>query len=156
MRKTRSTEAVRAVLRRAAQEASHCGRDYLGTEHILIGLAEEQESIAGQVLRSLGVEPGRIRRELEQLIRAGAVAAKEEESIEVELVGPLPLELRQALEKVIQACEAQAPDLVEELSQADEALAPSLRLNGWGAVGVYAREEARRLYHTDVGPEHWL
>ncbi|WP_052847351.1 Clp protease N-terminal domain-containing protein [Streptomyces avicenniae] len=45
-----------------ATEAIALGHNYIGCEHLLIGLASEPEGVAGQVLRELGAEPKAVRR----------------------------------------------------------------------------------------------
>lgn len=56
-----SAPATRA-LEAALGEATALGHDYVGCEHLLLGLAAEEEGAAGRVLRSLGAEPRLTRR----------------------------------------------------------------------------------------------
>ncbi len=55
----------------ARQEAQHFSHDYIGTEHILLGLVEEQISVAVSVLKNLDVDLKKIRHEVEQLVSEG-------------------------------------------------------------------------------------
>src|SRR5881296_1108009 len=48
------TPRVKKVLALAAKEARALNHNYVGTEHILLGLLREEEGVAGRVLRSLG------------------------------------------------------------------------------------------------------
>src|SRR6266516_4050894 len=51
----RSTEQARRVVELANEEAGAAGQDYVGTEHLLLGLLREPDGVAGQVLAGLGV-----------------------------------------------------------------------------------------------------
>ncbi|HVB73475.1 MAG TPA: Clp protease N-terminal domain-containing protein [Ktedonobacteraceae bacterium] len=55
------TKRVRHVLTLAQEEAQHFHHDYIGTEHLLLGLLRERESVASQVLNNLGIEVDRVR-----------------------------------------------------------------------------------------------
>jgi ATP-dependent Clp protease ATP-binding subunit ClpA len=57
----RFTEAARQVVVKAQEEARTLGHDWIGTEHLLLGLLFEQDQIAGRVLRSVGVTSERVR-----------------------------------------------------------------------------------------------
>ena len=50
------TPRAKKALELAVDEAQHLGHNYVGTEHILLGLMREVEGIAAQVLRSLGID----------------------------------------------------------------------------------------------------
>src|SRR5262245_42931054 len=65
------TPQARQALRRAAEEARRLGHDFVGTEHILLGLAREGAGLGGQVLVGLGVDLRVLRLEVEKLVRAG-------------------------------------------------------------------------------------
>ena len=58
------TPRVKKVLTLAAREARSLNYNYIGTEHLLLGLLREGEGIAAQVLRSLNVDADSIRREV--------------------------------------------------------------------------------------------
>jgi len=55
------TPRTKKVIELAADEARHLGHDYIGTEHLLLGLAREGEGIAAGVLQSLGVSLQNVR-----------------------------------------------------------------------------------------------
>ncbi len=56
------------ALQLAAEEARQLGHDYLGTEHLLLGLTKDKESLAVQILISLGVDLDQLRQEVINLI----------------------------------------------------------------------------------------
>jgi Clp amino terminal domain, pathogenicity island component len=58
------TPRVKQALRYAVEEAENRGQDYVGTEHLLLGLLREEETAATQILRNLGIPPDVVREEL--------------------------------------------------------------------------------------------
>ena len=54
----RYTNGVKNAWKFAAQEAAKLGSDYIGTEHLLIGIAHEGDSAGGKILNSLGITVG--------------------------------------------------------------------------------------------------
>jgi ATP-dependent Clp protease ATP-binding subunit ClpC len=67
----RFTDRARKVMQLARQEAARLNHEYIGTEHILLGLIQEGSGVAANVLRSLEVELSKIRHEIEKLVSAG-------------------------------------------------------------------------------------
>ena len=67
----RFTERARKVILFAKEEAKRCNHDYIGTEHILLGLVKEGEGVAAAVLTSLGLDSETIRVEVERLVQPG-------------------------------------------------------------------------------------
>jgi|SRR5687768_404341 len=65
------TERVRKVLALARQEAGRLRHEYVGTEHILLGLVAEGEGVAAAVLRNLRIDPDEIRESVEGLVKKG-------------------------------------------------------------------------------------
>src|SRR5512144_96244 len=57
----RFTQRARRVLSLAHQEAERARQGLIGTEHLLIGLIEEEGGVAGRVLREMGLEVERVR-----------------------------------------------------------------------------------------------
>jgi len=73
------TPRAKKVLELSLREALHLGHNYIGTEHILLGLLREGEGAAAQVLQRLGADLGRVRQQVLQLLSsrtAGAPAAR--------------------------------------------------------------------------------
>jgi ATP-dependent Clp protease ATP-binding subunit ClpC len=67
----RFTERARKVILLAKEEAKRFNHDYIGTEHILLGLIREGEGVAAAVLASFGLSPDKIRLEVERLVQPG-------------------------------------------------------------------------------------
>ncbi len=62
------TPRAKKVLELALREALSLGHNYIGTEHILLGLIREGEGVAAQVLVKLGAELTRVRQQVIQLL----------------------------------------------------------------------------------------
>jgi ATP-dependent Clp protease ATP-binding subunit ClpC len=67
----RFTERARKVIILAKEEARRFNHDYIGTEHILLGLIREGEGVAATVLQKMGVSLENIRLEVEKLVQPG-------------------------------------------------------------------------------------
>ncbi|MHC2994253.1 MAG: ATP-dependent Clp protease ATP-binding subunit [Candidatus Atribacteria bacterium] len=67
----RYTEKAKRAIMLAQEEAINFNHDYIGTEHILIGLAKEEEGVASQVLKELGVNVDKVVEKVEQLVGRG-------------------------------------------------------------------------------------
>jgi uncharacterized damage-inducible protein DinB len=67
----RFTERARAVLRLAQEEAQRFNHNYIGTEHILLGLVREGDGVAARVLTSMGIDLDRVRSAVEFIIGRG-------------------------------------------------------------------------------------
>ena len=67
----RFTDRARKVMQLANQEAQHLNHEYIGTEHILLGLIKEGSGVAANVLKNLGVDLRTIRLEVERIIQKG-------------------------------------------------------------------------------------
>lgn len=65
------TERARKVLSLAQEEAQRFQHNYIGTEHLLLGLVREGEGVAAKVLSSLGIELNRVRSSVEFIIGRG-------------------------------------------------------------------------------------
>jgi ATP-dependent Clp protease ATP-binding subunit ClpC len=67
----RFTQRARRVLSLAHQEAERMRHNYIGTEHLLLGLMREEGGVAGRVLRELGLEADRVQEIVERLTGPG-------------------------------------------------------------------------------------
>ena len=69
------TKRARRVLTYAQEEAVRLNHNYIGTEHLLLGLIREEEGMAAKVLRDLGVDQNRVRQIVEDIVGRGQAAA---------------------------------------------------------------------------------
>ena len=110
----RFNDRAKRVLAFAQDEAIHLKHNYIGTEHLLLGLVREGESVAANVLNSLGVELSKVRTAVEFIIGPGDAANMP--------TSPSEITISPRTKKVIEL----------------------------------AIDEARKLNHRHVGPEHLL
>ncbi len=67
----RFTDRARKVMQLANQEAQRFNHEYIGTEHILLGLVKEGSGVAANVLKNLEVDLRKIRLEVEKIVQTG-------------------------------------------------------------------------------------
>jgi hypothetical protein len=142
------TERVRMVLAMAREEAQRLDHEYVGTEHILLGLVREgergpSEGVATGVLRNLGADPQEIRRQINETVQHGKRPA----------TGPdLPYTAR--AKKVLELAMGEARDLHHNYVGSEHLLLGLLReergiaaqvLNAAGITRDMARAEILRL-----------
>jgi ATP-dependent Clp protease ATP-binding subunit ClpC len=65
------TDRARKVMALARKEAQRFNHDFIGTEHILLGLVQEGSGVAATVLKNLDVDSGKIRAEIEKQVQSG-------------------------------------------------------------------------------------
>ncbi len=90
------------VLQFAIEEARRMGHHYIGTEHLLLGLVRQDEGVAVEALRRMGVTPEQVRRQTRRVLQEGttrraitqpAGAAKKEPQAKTPLVDQLATDL---------------------------------------------------------------
>ncbi len=67
----RFTDRAKKVMNLARQEAQRFNHEYLGTEHILLGLVQEGSGVAANVLKNMGIDLNKIRTEVEKIVKTG-------------------------------------------------------------------------------------
>jgi ATP-dependent Clp protease ATP-binding subunit ClpC len=100
------TPRAKKVLELSSREAMQLGHNYIGTEHILLGLIREGEGVAAQVLVKLGADLPRVRQQVIQLLSGyvGGKEAGEQAGAETRLVRiSVPEDLRELEEQLAQA-----------------------------------------------------
>lgn len=75
---SRYTERAQRVIVLAQDEARRLNYDYVGTEHLLLGLIREGEGIAAKALQSLGIQLEQVRAEVEKMIGKGTASTRGE------------------------------------------------------------------------------
>jgi ATP-dependent Clp protease ATP-binding subunit ClpC len=74
MGKLPQTPRAKKVIEYAIEEARNLGHNYVGTEHLLLGLLREKDGVAAQVLMNLGLKLEEVREEVLNLLGAGVEA----------------------------------------------------------------------------------
>ncbi|MDA0803704.1 MAG: ATP-dependent Clp protease ATP-binding subunit [Planctomycetota bacterium] len=67
----RLTDRAKKVMALANQEAQRFNHEYIGTEHILLGLVKEGSGVGANVLKNLGIDLRKVRMEVEKLVKSG-------------------------------------------------------------------------------------
>jgi ATP-dependent Clp protease ATP-binding subunit ClpC len=143
------TERVRKVLAMAREEAARLHHEYVGTEHILLGLIREGEGVAATVLQNLNVELDEIQQKIEETVKKGKAA---------QATGPdLPYTSR--AKKVLELAMSEARELGHSYVGTEHLLLGLLReekgiaaqvLTDAGVNLEAARTETLRILGTDV------
>ena len=82
MGKLPQTPRAKKVIEYAIEEARNLNHNYVGTEHLLLGLLREHDGVAAQVLMNLGLKLEEVREEVLNLLGAGVESDEADESIE--------------------------------------------------------------------------
>lgn len=75
----RFSESARKVLTRAQGAAQRLGHNYIDTEHLLLGLAQQESGVASKVLANLGIPANKVQPAVEFLIGKGQKSSTTEE-----------------------------------------------------------------------------
>lgn len=147
----RITDRGRRIMRLANQEAQRLGCEYIGPEHILVGLIQEGSGLAAYLLKNLDVDLHKLRSDVEQAARL---------SNEPGAGARLPP--RPSGKKVIEHAMAEAHDLRHDYVGSEHILLGLLReaggaaqtaLSAQGVTLERAREELVKLFGPGLRPE---
>jgi ATP-dependent Clp protease ATP-binding subunit ClpC len=142
------TDRVRKVLAMAREEAIRLQHDYVGTEHILLGLIREGEGVAAAVLTNLNVDLDQIHESVDASVRKGKATIA---------LGELPYTSR--AKKVLEFAMAEARDFNHSYVGTEHLLLGLLReekgiaaqvLNSLGVTLEEARGETLKVLGSDV------
>ncbi len=142
------TDRVRKVLAMAREEAVRLQHDYVGTEHILLGLIREGEGVAAAVLMNLNVDLDQVQERTEEQVRRGKAGAT---------MGELPYTSR--AKKVLEFAVAEAREMSHSYVGTEHLLLGLLReekgvaaqvLESLGITLEQAREQTLKLLGTEM------
>src|ERR1700675_4267681 len=143
------TDRVRKVLQMAREEAARVHHEYVGTEHILLGLIREGEGVAAAVLTNLNVDLEDIQQKIEETVKKGKAAAA---------AGP-PLPYTSRAKKVLELAMSEARELNHSyvgtehlllgLLREEKGIAPHV-LTDAGVNLQQSRAETLRLLGSDM------
>ena len=94
----RFTDRARRVVVLAQEEARMLNHNYIGTEHVLLGLIHEGEGVAAKVLTELGISVETVRQQVEEIIGVGRVAPSGQIPFSPRSKKVLELSLRESLQ----------------------------------------------------------
>jgi len=144
------TDRVRKVLQMAREEAARLHHEYVGTEHILLGLIREGEGVAAAVLSNLNVDLEDIQQKIEETVKKGKAPAA---------AGPPDLPYTSRAKKVLELAMSEARELNHSYVGTEHLLLGLLReekgiaaqvLTDAGVNLEQARAETLRLLGSDV------
>ncbi len=118
------TERARRVLTLAQEEAQRFQHNYIGTEHLLLGLVREGEGVAAKVLTNLGVQLSDVRAAIEYIIGRG------------DHVAPGDIGLTPRAKKVIELAVDEAKLMKHQYIGTEHLLLGLIREEGGIAAGV--------------------
>ena len=159
----RLTEAASQVMELACAEAERLRHDYLGPEHVLAGLARQEDSRAAGILRASGLDVAAVRAGLDRLVAQGMLPARWRNKSD--LLSSLGVDL-DAVQRAIEdsfgtdaVCAAQQR-VLRRSSRREDLLICTNPLNGKAMLVKrafhMAGKEADALGQHDIGPEHLL
>ena len=144
------TDRVRKVLAMAREEAIRLQHDYVGTEHVLLGLIREGEGVAAAVLSNMNVDLDAVHEGVEESVRPGKATIA---------LGELPYTSR--AKKVLEYSMAEARELNHSYVGTEHLLLGLLReekgiaaqvLNSLGVTLEETRSETLRILGSEVAP----
>jgi ATP-dependent Clp protease ATP-binding subunit ClpA len=126
MGKLPQTPRVKKVIEYSIEEARNLNHNYVGTEHLLLGLLREREGVAAQILMNLGLKLEDVREEVHNLLRADCGTRTGVRTFP-EGVQHLPAEFRHALEMLVAEIAQLNRDQESAVAEQDFEKAASLR-----------------------------
>lgn len=85
--KTELSPSTKRILELAVEEARRMGQHYISTEHLLLGMARQNEGLAMDVLRKFGISAEQIRRQTRRMLKESPVAAAEKSPTQTQRKG---------------------------------------------------------------------
>src|SRR5512138_380165 len=122
----RFTQRARRVLSLAHQEAERMRQNTIGTEHLLLGLIQEEGGVAGRVLRDLGLEPDRVRELVERMSGFGSYRGGK-------------IDLSAGVQQVLEFAIDEARKLGHHYIGTEHLLLGLIRLTEGGAIDVFKK-----------------
>ncbi|MCI0650426.1 MAG: ATP-dependent Clp protease ATP-binding subunit [Planctomycetes bacterium] len=146
----RFTDRARKVMALARKEAQRFNHDFIGTEHILLGLVTEGSGVAANVLKNLSVDGNKIRAEIEKHVQSGP-----------QMVGQGQLPFTPRAKKVLELSQEEANELGHNYIGTEHLLLGLIRENDGVAAQVLTdlgvkleevRDEVMELLGAEVNP----
>jgi Clp amino terminal domain, pathogenicity island component/UvrB/uvrC motif len=140
------TPRAKKVLELSLREAKQLGHNYIGTEHILLGLVREGHGVAAQVLTALGADLNRVRQQIIQVLHEHRGWSPETGPV-LGRLGPSRLKMR--------GRQSQIRDHVEAIGS--QLTAIEQRIGGGPEIGDLDQQvaQARRAKETAAGAEDY-
>lgn len=153
----RFTEAARNTVIGAREEARSLGHRHIGTEHLLLAMLSPQAGVAYQVLTEAGLDQGRVRGTVEDLVGKPTKILDDRDAQALKTIG---IDLQAVLARMEEsfgpgALETPAPVPRKERLWRGQTLGPGFSPRAKKAIELALRE-AIRLHNKSLGTEHLL
>ncbi len=145
------TDRVRKVLQMAREEAARLHHEYVGTEHILLGLIREGEGVAAAVLTNLSVDLEEIQQKIEETVKKGKAAAASGPDLPYTSRAKKVLELAMTEARELNHSYVGTEHLLLGLLREEKGIAAQV-LNDAGVTLEQARAETLRLLGSEMPP----
>ena len=145
------TERVRKVLALSREEAARLHHEYVGTEHILLGLIREREGVAAAVLQSLKVDLDQIQRTIERVLDKGRPSQEAGPDLPYTSRAKKVLELSMSEARELNHSYVGTEHLLLGLLREEKGIAAQVLADANVTVEI-ARAETLRLLGADVPP----
>jgi len=143
------TERTRKVLAMAREDAVRLHHEYVGTEHILLGIIREGEGVAATVLQNLNAELDEIQQKIEAAVRNGRAAQTTGPDLPYTSRAKKVLELAMDEARVLQHSYVGTEHLLLGLLAEAKGIAAQV-LGGFGVTIETARAEVRRILGVEL------
>jgi ATP-dependent Clp protease ATP-binding subunit ClpC len=143
------TDRVRKVLQIAREEAARLHHEYVGTEHILLGLIREGEGVAAAVLTNLNVDLDEIQQRIEETVKKGKAPAPEGPDLPYTSRAKKVLELAMSEARELNHSYVGTEHLLLGLLREEKGIAAQV-LTDSGVTLEQARAETLRLLGSDM------
>jgi ATP-dependent Clp protease ATP-binding subunit ClpC len=143
------TERVRKVLAMAREEAARLHHEYVGTEHILLGLIREGEGVAATVLQNLNVNPRALAQRVEEVVRPGRSRVPPAYDLPYTSRAKRVLEESMAERRELQHSYVGTEHLLLALLREEKGIAAQVLVEA-GLTLAHARAETLRLLGTEM------
>ena len=145
------TDRVRKVLQMAREEAARLHHEYVGTEHILLGLIREGEGVAAAVLTNLNVDLDDIQQKIEETVKKGKAAAAPGPDLPYTSRAKKVLELAMTEARELNHSYVGTEHLLLGLLREEKGIAAQV-LTDAGVTLEQSRAETLRLLGSDMPP----
>jgi ATP-dependent Clp protease ATP-binding subunit ClpA len=123
------TPRAKKVIEFAIEEARNLDHNYVGTEHLLLGLMREDDGVAAQVLKNLGLSLEMVRREVMVFLGVGTLnpPIRPAKVVEAPRMPPVPPEVELAINELVQYCRSLREQKGQAVAEGDFEKAAELR-----------------------------
>ncbi|MBM4188159.1 MAG: ATP-dependent Clp protease ATP-binding subunit [Gemmatimonadetes bacterium] len=146
------TDRVRKVLQMAREEAARLHHEYVGTEHILLGLIREGEGVAAAVLTNLSVDLEEIQQKIEETVKKGKATSAPGPDLPYTSRAKKVLELAMTEARELNHSYVGTEHLLLGLLREEKGIAAQV-LTDAGVTLEQARAETLRLLGSEMPPQ---